>query len=205
VKLLRVLQDQSFIPVGGTKTVNVDVRVIAATNKDLDQEIAAGRFRQDLYFRLNVIPIHLPPLRARIDDVPVLAEHFLHKWNRKTGRNLPGFRPDTMEALMRYSWPGNVRELENLVERLVVLKSEDGSKRTTCRSRCWKGAIRITAGVDFGSEGIDFQEATIALQDHLIAHAMAVAKGNKSKAAALLRLKRTTLLEILKRRQSDCR
>ncbi len=206
VKLLRVLQDQSFIPVGGTKTVNVDVRVIAATNKDLDQEIAAGRFRQDLYFRLNVIPIHLPPLRARIDDVPVLAEHFLRKWNRKTRRNLLGFRPDTMDALMRYSWPGNVRELENLVERLVVLKSEGWfEKNDLPKSMLERGAIRITAGVDFGSEGIDFQEATIALQDHLIAHAMAVAKGNKSKAAALLGLKRTTLLEILKRRKLDCR
>ena len=206
VKLLRVLQDQSFIPVGGTKTVNVDVRVIAATNKDLDQEIAAGRFRQDLYFRLNVIPIHLPPLRARIDDVPVLAEHFLRKWNRKTGRNLPGFRPDAMEALMRYSWPGNVRELENLVERLVVLKSEGWfEKNDLPKAMQERGAIRITAGVDFGIDGIDFQEATIALQDHLIAHAMSVAKGNKSKAATLLGLKRTTLLEILKRRQIDCR
>ncbi len=205
-KLLRVLQDQSFIPVGGTKTVNVDVRVIAATNKDLDQEIAAGRFRQDLYFRLNVIPIHLPPLRARIDDVPVLAEHFLRKWNRKTGRNLPGFRPEAMETLMRYSWPGNIRELENLVERLVVLKNEGWfEKNDLPKGMQERGAIRITAGVDFGSDGIDFQEATIALQDHLIAHAMAVAKGNKSKAAALLGLKRTTLLEILKRRQIDCR
>ncbi|HSL92598.1 MAG TPA: sigma-54 dependent transcriptional regulator, partial [Candidatus Limnocylindrales bacterium] len=205
-KLLRVLQNQSFIPVGGTKTVNVDVRVIAATNKDLDQEIAAGRFRQDLYFRLNVIPIHLPPLRARIEDVPVLAEHFLRKWNRKTGRDLPGFRPEAMEALMGYSWPGNVRELENLVERMVVLKSEGWFEKSDLPTAMQeRGGVRITAGVDFGSDGIDFQEATTALQNHLIAHAMALAKGNKSKAAALLGLKRTTLLEILKRRHLDCR
>ena len=204
-KLLRVLQDQSFMPVGGTKSVNVDVRVIAATNKDLDQEIAAGRFRQDLYFRLNVIPIHLPPLRSRMDDVPVLAEHFLRKWNRKTGRDLPGFRPEAMEAMMRYSWPGNVRELENLVERLVVLKSEGWFEKSDLpKAMQERGAIRITAGVDFGSDGIDFQEATAALQDHLIAHAMALAKGNKSRAAALLGLKRTTLIEMLKRRSADC-
>jgi DNA-binding NtrC family response regulator len=184
--------------------VNVDVRVIAATNKDLDQEIAAGRFRQDLYFRLNVIPIHLPPLRSRIDDVPVLAEHFLRKWNRKTGRNLPGFRPEAMEALMRYSWPGNVRELENLVERLVVLKSEGWfEKGDLPKAMQERGAIRITAGVDFGSDGIDFQEATNALQNHLIAHAMNLSKGNKTRAAALLGLKRTTLLEMLRRRHSD--
>src|SRR5512134_97846 len=173
-KLLRVLQDQSFIPVGGTKTVNVDVRVIAATNRDLEAETAAGRFRQDLYFRLNVIPIHLPPLRARIDDVPVLTDHFLRKWNRKTGRDLPGFRPEAMEALMRYSWPGNIRELENLVERLVVLKSEGWfDKSDLPNSMQEKAAVRITAGVDFGSDGIDFQDATTALQDHLITHAMA--------------------------------
>ena len=205
-KLLRVLQDQSFIPVGGTKTVNVDVRVIAATNKDLEVEIAAGRFRQDLFFRLNVIPIHLPSLRERIDDVPVLAGHFLRKWDRKTGRHHPGFRPEAMEALMRYSWPGNVRELENLVERLVVLKSEGWFEKSALPPAMQEGgAIRITAGVDFGSDGIDFRKATGAFQLHLIAHAMALTKGNKNKAAALLGLKRTTLLEMLKREPLDRR
>jgi DNA-binding NtrC family response regulator len=204
-KLLRVLQDQAFIPVGGTKTVNVDVRVIAATNRDLEKEIAAGRFRQDLFFRLNVIPIHLPPLRDRIDDVPVLAGHFLHKWDRKTGRHHPGFRPEAMEAMIRYSWPGNVRELENLVERLVVLKSEGWFEKSDLPPAMREsGATRITAGVDFGSTGIDFRKATGAFQDHLIAHAMALTKGNKNKAAALLGLKRTTLLEMLKRRNLDC-
>jgi DNA-binding NtrC family response regulator len=204
-KLLRVLQEQSFIPVGGTKTVNVDVRVIAATNRNLEKEIAEGRFRQDLYFRLNVIPIHLPPLRDRIDDVPVLAEHFLHKWDRKTGRSHPGFRPEAMEALMRYAWPGNVRELENLVERLVVLKSEGWFEKGDLQPAMRAGAAtRITAGIDFGSDGIDFRKATGAFQDHLIGHAMALTKGNKNKAAALLGLKRTTLLEMLKRKRSEC-
>jgi DNA-binding NtrC family response regulator len=110
-----------------------------------------------------------------------------------------------MEAMIRYSWPGNVRELENLVERLVALKSGGWFEKSDLpKSMQEKGAVRITAGVDFGSDGIDFQDATTALQNHLIAHALAVAKGNKTKAAALLGLKRTTLLEMLKRRSPDC-
>ncbi|MEK6779425.1 MAG: sigma-54 dependent transcriptional regulator [Candidatus Deferrimicrobiota bacterium] len=205
-KLLRVLQDQSFIPVGGTKTVNVDVRVVAATNKDLEKEIAAGRFRQDLFFRLNVIPIRIPPLRERIDDVPVLVEHFLHKWNRKTGRHHPGFRPDAMEALMRYSWPGNVRELENLVERLVVLKTGGWFEKDDLPPAMLGGGVtRINEGFDFDSRGIDFRETTGAFQEHLLAHALTLSKGNKNKAAALLGLKRTTFLEMLKRKNVDRR
>jgi DNA-binding NtrC family response regulator len=199
-KLLRVLQEQSFIPVGGTKTVNVDVRVIAATNRDLEKEIAAGRFRQDLFFRLNVIPIHIPPLRERIDDIPVLVEHFLQKWNRKTERHHPGFRPDAMETLMRYSWPGNIRELENLVERLVVLKAEGWFEMSDLPpTMLGRGAVRIATGFDFDGGGINFREATGAFRDHLLAHALSLSKGNKNKAAALLGLKRTTFLEMLKR------
>ncbi len=205
-KLLRVLQEQSFIPVGGTKTVNVDVRVIAATNKDLEKEIAAGRFRQDLFFRLNVIPIHIPPLRERIDDVPILVEHFLQKWNRRTENHHPGFRPDAMETLMRYSWPGNIRELENLVERLVVLKTEGwfeiGDLPPAMQGG---GAVRIATGFDFDGGGINFREAMGAFQDHLLAHALSLSKGNKNKAAALLGLKRTTFLEMLKRKAADRR
>jgi len=139
-KILRVLQKQSFTPVGGTKAVDVDVRVIAATNKDLEKEITAGRFRQDLYFRLNVIPIHLPPLRERTDDIPVLAGHFLGKYAPESGQGVQGFRPDAMEAMKRYAWPGNVRELENLVERLVVLsRGGDGSRKMTFPRRCFGG------------------------------------------------------------------
>ncbi|PWB64777.1 MAG: hypothetical protein C3F14_06190, partial [Deltaproteobacteria bacterium] len=182
-----------------------DVRVIAATNRDLEKEIAAGRFRQDLYFRLNVIPIHLPPLRERIDDVPILAGHFLGTWNRKTGRNLPGFRPEAMETLMRYPWPGNIRELENLVERLVVLKSEGWfEKRDLPPAMQDSGAVRLTSGVEFGGDGIDLRKTTEEFQDRLIAHALSLSRGNKNKAAALLGLKRTTLLEMLKRRRRDC-
>jgi len=206
-KLLRVLQEQSFIPVGGTKTVNVDVRVIAATNKNLEKEIAAGRFRQDLFFRLNVIPIHIPPLRERIDDIPVLADHFLQKWNRKMGRLAMGFRPDAMELMLRYKWPGNVRELENLVERLVVLKYEgwfdvdDLPPNMQPKDRM---PVHSAAGFDLAEGGINFREATDSFEDRLISQALSMTKGNKNKAANLLGLKRTTLLEMLKRKRLDC-
>jgi len=206
-KLLRVLQEQSFIPVGGTKTVNVDVRVIAATNKDLEKEIAAGQFRQDLFFRLNVIPIHIPPLRERIDDIPVLVEHFLQKWNRKMGRHAQGFRPEAMEFLMRYPWPGNIRELENLVERLVVLKYEGwfetGDLPPAMQAQA-HGPALATGGLDLGAGRINLREATDTFQFRLIENALTITKGNKNKAAALLGLKRTTLLEMIKRRRPDC-
>ena len=121
LKLLRVLQDRRFEPVGGTETVEVDVRVILASNQPLEQLVAAGEFRQDLYYRINVVRIELPPLRDRIGDIPTLAEHFLETKSSEAGRQITGFDADVVEALRRYSWPGNVRELENVVERAVVL------------------------------------------------------------------------------------
>src|SRR3989339_32519 len=121
-KLLRVLQEKSVTPVGGNRAIQVDARVITATNKDLDEEVSEGRFRSDLYFRLNVIPIRIPPLRDRRDDIPLLIEHFVGKYNQEKGRALEGVRPESIEILRRHTWPGNVRELENLVERIVVLK-----------------------------------------------------------------------------------
>ncbi|MBW7938191.1 MAG: sigma-54-dependent Fis family transcriptional regulator [Candidatus Omnitrophica bacterium] len=120
-KMLRVLQDHQFQRVGGNRNVQVDVRIIAATNKDLAQEAARGNFREDLYFRLNVIPIYLPPLRKRMADVPLLIEHFVKKANTQYGKSILGISPDVMEQLLSYDWPGNVRELENVVTRSVIL------------------------------------------------------------------------------------
>ncbi|MCA9771746.1 MAG: sigma-54-dependent Fis family transcriptional regulator, partial [Myxococcales bacterium] len=120
-KILRILQEQSFERVGGTETHHVDVRVIAATNKDLREEIEAGRFREDLYYRLNVIPLKLPPLRERPGDVALLAEHFLERFCRETGRERKHVLPEAMEVLEGHSWPGNVRELKNAIERLVIM------------------------------------------------------------------------------------
>lgn len=125
VKLLRVLQEREFERVGGTKPIKVDVRLIAATNKDLRQLVERKAFREDLYYRLHVIEIYLPPLRDRREDIPLLVEHFLNRFNQQNGRRLKGATPEAMELLMRYDWPGNVRELENTVERAVVLSDPD--------------------------------------------------------------------------------
>ncbi len=125
VKLLRVLQEREFDRVGGSESIHVDVRVIAATHRNLDQMIGDGSFRQDLYYRLNVIPIHLPPLRERPDDVAMLAAHFLNRYNRETGKRISGFTDEAVDLLQSYSWPGNIRELENCVERAVILTRDE--------------------------------------------------------------------------------
>jgi len=125
VKLLRVLQEQQFEPVGSSKTMTVDVRVIAATNRNLEAEMAQGKFREDLFYRLNIFPVQVPPLRDRKEDLPVLAEFFLKKYRKKHKRPVKGFAPRTLDLFMRYDWKGNVRELENTVERSVILCQED--------------------------------------------------------------------------------
>jgi transcriptional regulator with GAF, ATPase, and Fis domain len=124
VKLLRVLQEREIERLGGKETIKLDVRLVAATNRDLAVEMRAGTFREDLYYRLNVIPIHLPPLRERVNDVPLLADHFLKKFSAENNRKIKGFSREAMAALMRYPWPGNVRELENLIQRMVILDSD---------------------------------------------------------------------------------
>lgn len=201
-KILRVLQEQSFTPVGGTKPVDVDVRVIAATNKDLEKEIAAGRFRQDLYFRLHVIPIPIPPLRERTDDIPVLAEHFLEKYAPGGGRRVQGFRPDAMEAMKRYAWPGNVRELENLVERLVILSRSAWLEKKDLPPAMFRMGDPSPgeAGEKLRIKSLDFRKAKEEFENGLIRQALSLSGGNRKKAATLLGLKRTTLLEMLKRK-----
>ena len=125
VRLLRVLQEGEYERVGGTETLTTDVRVIAATNRDIEHEVAEGRFRQDLFYRLNVIRLNVPSLRERSEDVPLLAQHFLARFSAKNGKIVHGITPEAMEALTSYEWPGNVRELENAMERAVVLCRED--------------------------------------------------------------------------------
>ena len=125
VKLLRVLQQKEFDRVGGEETVHVDVRIIAATNRDLEQMVKDGTFRDDLYYRLNVIPISLPPLRDRVDDIPLLVEHFIAKISAENGKPVRGITPEAMQVMMRYQWPGNVRELENVIERVITLMDSE--------------------------------------------------------------------------------
>jgi len=124
-KLLRVLQEREFTPVGGTKAKKVDIRLIAATNKDLEKMIKEGTFREDLYYRLNIVPLFLPPLKERTEDILLLAIHFLKKYSEEMGKAIKGFSPEAMERLMKYQWPGNVRELENVIERTVVMMDEE--------------------------------------------------------------------------------
>jgi DNA-binding NtrC family response regulator len=124
-KLLRVLQEREFTPVGGTKAKKVDIRLIAATNKDLEKMIQEESFREDLYYRLNIVPVTLPPLKERQEDIPLLAVHFLKKYAEEMGKTVKGFTPEAMEKLMKYPWPGNVRELENVIERTVVMMEEE--------------------------------------------------------------------------------
>lgn len=128
VKMLRFLQERNFMRVGGEEPISVDVKVIAATNRDLEQEVALGRFREDLFYRLNVVPVRVPPLRERRDDIPILAKHFLNKYSAKHERMFIDFAPQAMEAFVSYDWPGNVRELENIVERITVLNNDSKVK-----------------------------------------------------------------------------
>jgi two-component system response regulator HydG len=121
VKLLRVLQEREFEPLGSTKTIHVDIRLITATNRELEVEVKEGRFREDLFYRLNVVPIHLPPLRERKEDIPLLADHFFKLYQEKNKKSIKGFLPKTIDTLMRYDWPGNIRELENFIERAILL------------------------------------------------------------------------------------
>ena len=188
VKLLRVLQEREILRVGGTEAVPVDVRIVAATNRDLEQQVREGRFREDLFYRLNVIPIALPPLRARRTDVPLLVEHFLAKHGEPgRGRKIA---PEALEALVAYGWPGNVRELESVIERTLLLADGDVVGLEDLPS-----AVRMRRGagpgipVDVPDEGIDIE----ALERRLILRALEKAEGNVTRAARLLGLSRRTL------------
>jgi DNA-binding NtrC family response regulator len=202
-KLLRVLQERVIEPLGGNKGEPVDFRVIAATNKDLEALSAEGKFRLDLFYRLNVVPLVLPPLRERTGDVPTLVRHFLDK---APAQDL-SFAPAAMDALERYAWPGNVRELQNLVERLAVLQ---GSGEITVADlpapiRAAAAAVRPTPPVQAAdaalpAEGIDLYAALAELEDRLINEALERSGGNKNQAAKILKLNRTTLVEKLKKR-----
>jgi DNA-binding NtrC family response regulator len=200
VKLLRVLQDRTFEPVGSSKTVKVNVRVIAATNQDLPRLIDDKRFREDLYYRLNVIPIEVPALRQRREDVPLLVDHFLEKANLDRGTRIEAVSEDAMQALMDHDWPGNVRELENLVERLVILCRDDtiGIEDLPENLRRSSGPVAVTPRLP--SDGVSFNDVVGNLERELIVQALEQTHWNKNRAAQLLGLNRTTLLEKIKKK-----
>ena len=205
VKILRVLEEGEFEPVGGNKTVTVDLRVIAATHRDLEERVEQGFFREDLFYRLYVIPLSLPPLRARRNDIPLLAEHFLASFNQRNAMAVRGFRDAAMACLMAYEWPGNVRELRNLVERLVVLR-QDGMIETDdlpakLRAEDPAAPPGFGPGIDIGEDGISLNTAVTEFEKALILQSLEKANWVKNKAAKLLHLNRTTLVEKIKRHQ----
>jgi two-component system response regulator HupR/HoxA len=195
LRLLRVLQEGEVRRVGGATTLRVDVRVIAATNADLETEVAAGRFRRDLYYRLNVFPIHLPPLRDRDEDVPALAEHFLRQASRHARRAIPSVGPDALRLLRAYPWPGNVRELENEIERAVAL-AEDGRPLGPAQL-----SERIATAAAAAPAPRRLNDAVEALKRQMIEDALREC-GSKTRAAEQLGLSRQSLQQMLRRRQS---
>jgi DNA-binding NtrC family response regulator len=208
-KLLRVLQERSIEPVGGSKPVPVDFRVIAATNKDLEEQVEKGGFRGDLFYRINVVPLVLPPLRERSGDVPLLVGHFLSRHNSGKERPLR-FSAEALETMERYAWPGNVRELENLIERLAVLKGEGeigvgdlpGPIRNVRRGAPASSSNGEQIPTALPPEGVDLYQVLADLEDRLIREALGRSGGNKNQAARILGLNRTTLVEKLRKKRA---
>jgi DNA-binding NtrC family response regulator len=217
VKLLRLLQQREYTPVGESRPMRADVRIVAATNRDLAREVQAGRFREDLYYRLNVIHVRLPALRERREDIPLLAIHFLKKAAARDGRtDIRGFSTEAMARLVANRWPGNVRELENVVERAVLLSADPivgaacilGTQTAAPPSRLPPGGavslgVELQAGDDprTAAPVIDLRARVDAYENTLIRDALARNGNNKTKAAQSLGLHRTTFVEMLKRKR----
>jgi sigma-54 dependent transcriptional regulator, flagellar regulatory protein len=201
VKVLKVLEEREFEPVGGCKTIKVDVRIIAATHRDLEEEVQKGNFREDLFYRLYVIPIQLPALRHRQVDIPLLVDHFLDKLNNEKATRIEGLSDPVMRIFMEHTWPGNVRELANLMERLVVLKGEGeiAAEDLPSKMRANDSPPAGPAAPDIASEGICLTTAVNEFEKNLIYQSLERTDWVKNKAAKLLHVKRTTLVEKIKR------
>jgi transcriptional regulator with PAS, ATPase and Fis domain len=200
-KLLRVLQEREFERVGESNTVKIDVRVIGATHSDLAKMVSEGTFREDLFYRLNVIPVHMPALRERREDIPLLVQHFLDRLAADSGKPPVTMSQEAIRQLMAYPWPGNVRQLENTIERAMAfsrgrtqLDVSDLAPEIQTRAAA-AGATEVA----FPDEGIDFERYVEAVELSLIRRSLERTQGNKRQAAQLLNLKRTTLIEKLKR------
>ncbi len=193
-KLLRVLQEQEIRRLGDTKTINIDVRVVTATSRDLEQEVEEGRFRSDLYYRLNVFPISMPPLRERLDDIPALVTHFIEKNNDQFGKKITGVAPEALEQLMKYPWHGNIRELENVVERAMIVS--DTPEITDFD--LGDGGVKSKMDLDNWLVTHSFDEAKKELEQLYIQNALKQTGGNRTKAAKLLGISRRSLLYKIK-------
>ncbi len=194
VKLLRVVQEKSFLPLGATSEVKTDVRIISATNRDLEKEVLEGRFREDLFYRLNVISINLPPLRERREDIPLLVEHFLRKYAQKLGKKIEGISDFALKALMEYDFPGNVRELENIIERSVALETgplilPESLTLSHLKSRRFKTSKEGPSfEISLPEGGIDLEALLNQIEVSLLKQALERTNGNKTEAAKLLGL-----------------
>jgi len=201
VKLLRVLQEKEFERIGGTKTISSDFRVVAATNRNLEQEVQAGRFREDLYYRLNVIPIEAPPLRERRQDIPLLVEHFVARFNRLRKKKIKGVAEEVMGRFAGYAWPGNVRELENMLERMVILSGGEVLSMADLPERLLEAGDAAPAEQfeELPGQGFFLNEVLADFERRLILQALVQTDWVKNRAAKLLNVNRTTLIEKMKR------
>ena len=205
VKLLRMLQLHEYSPVGDTRTVRAAVRIVAATNLDLEEAVAAGTFREDLYYRLNVIHLHVPALRERPEDIALLVEHFLEENGKKVGRLGITVSRATMQLLLNWTWPGNVRELENTIERAVILSPSKVIEPSDLPARVRGLAPSKTFSNELPDGGLELRAAVEAFENGLIRQALERTGWNKNQAARLLGLNRTTLVEMLKRKRMGTR
>ncbi|HMA53199.1 MAG TPA: sigma 54-interacting transcriptional regulator, partial [Acidobacteriota bacterium] len=198
-KLLRVMQEKEFMRLGGTQTIKVDVRILAATNTDIEELIEQKAFRKDLFYRLNVIKIEIPPLRTRKEDIPLLVKHFVEVYARENHKPVEGVSEDVFEILDAHDWPGNVRELENLVERAVVLSNSKVITRASLPPFLLRREGVDDEALIAAEESLDLRDRTQAFQKKIILAALKKTKGVQNKAAALLGVKPTTLNEMIKR------
>lgn len=191
VKLLRVIQEREFRRVGGNQDIKVDVRIVAATNKDLEKAVADGSFREDLYYRLDVIPIQLPPLRMRTGDIPLLVNHFLERFSKESGKSKPVISAEAMHVLLEHEWRGNVRELENLIERVVAFSAEDPVTDADVRGWLHRPTTQSQPSampLDLTDEGVDLEGLINGIEKDLLLKALERSKWVKKKAARMLRL-----------------
>jgi transcriptional regulator with GAF, ATPase, and Fis domain len=199
VKVLRVLEEGEFERVGGNETIKTDARIIAATHRDLEEEVQKGNFREDLFYRLYVIPVMLPTLKERKADIPYLVAHFIEQFAVKKESSPAKFSDEAMKVLVNYSWPGNVRELKNLIERLVVLHEGEHILPEDLPEKIRIVSSRAARRKEISSEGISFNTAVSEFEKALIISALDQTNWVKNKAAQLLKIKRTTLVEKIKR------
>ena len=200
-KVLRILQERKFERVGGQRTIEVDVRVIAATNKNLEEEITKGNFREDLYYRLNVIPFHVPPLRERQEDIPALADHFLDHFCSKESRETKTLAPEAMEALVNYAWPGNVRELKNIIERLAIMVpgkviTEKQLPATIFSRRAPVARLQVTSSI--AAESANFREAKEEFEKEFLLQKLEENDWNISRTAEAIEIERSNLHRKIK-------